>query len=106
MGRIRRDLASVEALSISKGLLQTSAQVLTAAVVISLFVPCANAIFVIIKERGLKMALALWIATFLISIAVGATLTRILESYPLPQPKHSMVNFLGRDGRRTNGCFA
>jgi ferrous iron transport protein B len=80
MGIIRRDLASVEVFNMSRNLLRTRAQILTATVVISLFVPCINAILVIFKERGWKMAIGLWFSTFLISIGVGAVLTRIAES--------------------------
>jgi ferrous iron transport protein B len=79
MGIIRRDLASVEVFNMSQNLLKTGAQILTATVVISLFVPCINAILVIIKERGWKMALILWLSTFLISIGAGTVLTRIAE---------------------------
>jgi ferrous iron transport protein B len=80
MGILRRDLASVEVLNMSRNLLGTGSQILTATVVISLFVPCINAILVIFKERGWKMAIGLWLSTFLISIGTGAVLTRIAES--------------------------
>ncbi|MDR0753215.1 MAG: ferrous iron transporter B [Holosporaceae bacterium] len=79
MGILRRDLASVEVFNMSRNLLETGSQILTATVVISLFVPCMNAILVIFKERGWKMAIGLWFGTFLISIGVGAVLTRIAE---------------------------
>jgi ferrous iron transport protein B len=78
---IRRDMASVEVFNMSQNLLKTDAQILMATVVISLFVPCINAILVIFKERGWRMALSLWISTFVISIATGAALTRILELF-------------------------
>jgi ferrous iron transport protein B len=81
MGIIRRDLASVGVFNMSQNLLTTGSQILTATVVISLFVPCSNAILVILKERGWKMALNLWIATFVISMGVGAALTRISEYF-------------------------
>jgi ferrous iron transport protein B len=79
MGIIRRDLAAVGVFDMSQKFLTTGAQILTAAIVISLFVPCINAIIVILKERGWKMALTLWLSTFVISISVGAVLTRICE---------------------------
>jgi ferrous iron transport protein B len=79
MGIIRRDLAAIGVFDMSQKLLTTGAQILTAAVVISLFVPCINAIVVILKERGWKMALTLWISAFVISISVGAVLTRVCE---------------------------
>jgi ferrous iron transport protein B len=81
MGIIGRDLASAKVFNMSQGLLSIDAQILTATVVISLFVPCINAILVIFKERGWQMAISLWFSTFLISIAVGAVLTRILELF-------------------------
>jgi ferrous iron transport protein B len=81
MGIIRRDLASVGVFNMSRSILTTNAQILTATVVISLFVPCINAIIVIWKERGWKMALMLWIGAFIISVAVGSALTRVLEFF-------------------------
>ncbi|MDR0552964.1 MAG: ferrous iron transporter B [Holosporales bacterium] len=83
MGILRRDLASVGILDMTglygnESILNTS-QILTAAIVITLFVPCINAIVIILKEMGWKLAFALWGASFAISIIVGATLARILE---------------------------
>ncbi|MDR1433437.1 MAG: ferrous iron transporter B [Puniceicoccales bacterium] len=78
MGIIRRDFASVGVLNMAKEVL-TNVQIVTATVVVSLFVPCINAIIVILKEMGWKVALSLWCGTFILSIAVGAALTRILE---------------------------
>ncbi|MDR1401562.1 MAG: ferrous iron transporter B [Puniceicoccales bacterium] len=80
MGVIRRDFASVGVFEMARGIL-TKPQILTATVVVSLFVPCVNALMVIWKERGWRMACALWGSTFTISIAVGSILTRILESF-------------------------
>jgi ferrous iron transport protein B len=79
MGIIKRDLAAVGVFDMSQKFLATESQILTAAVVVSLFVPCINAIIVILKERGWKMALTLWLSTFIISISIGAVLTRISE---------------------------
>jgi ferrous iron transport protein B len=81
MGIIRRDLASVGVFNMSRSILTTNAQILTATVVISLFVPCINALIVIWKERGWKMALMLWISAFTISVTVGSALTRVLEFF-------------------------
>jgi ferrous iron transport protein B len=78
MGVIRRDLASVGVFNMAKEAL-TNPQIVVATVVISLFVPCINALIVIFKEQGYKMALALWGSTFVISIIVGSVLTRVLE---------------------------
>jgi ferrous iron transport protein B len=82
MGLIRRDFASVGLLKMA-GLenharILTDLQVLVAAVVITLFVPCIAALIVIYKERGLKEATLVWIGSFMITIITGAILTRIL----------------------------
>jgi ferrous iron transport protein B len=78
IGMIRKDVASASLLQMS-GIgaesALTSIQILTATVVISLFVPCVNALIVIFKERGWKEAVALWFASFFISVFVGWLLT-------------------------------
>jgi ferrous iron transport protein B len=78
MGVIRKDFASVGVFNMAKEIL-TNSQIIVATVVISLFVPCINALIVILKEKGYKMALALYGGTFAISVIVGSILTRILE---------------------------
>ncbi|MDR1414134.1 MAG: ferrous iron transporter B [Puniceicoccales bacterium] len=80
MGILRRDFASVGVFDMAQTML-TKPQILTATVVLSLFVPCINALMVIWKERGWRMACGIWGSTFVISIAVGSILTRILEKF-------------------------
>lgn len=82
MGLIRRDFASVGLYemagiqgSSSDGL--SSLQILTAAIVITLFVPCFASLVVIYKERGIKEATILWLGTFVISVFAGAIATRL-----------------------------
>ncbi len=80
MGMIRRDFASVGLLDMA-GLGAGPAaldnlQILVASVVITLFVPCLATLIVIYKERGIKEASLLWVGTFIISVFVGAVLTR------------------------------
>lgn len=78
MGMIRKDVAAASLLQMSGIGAQsalTNIQILTATVVISLFVPCINALVVIFKERGWREAVALWFASFFISIFVGWLLT-------------------------------
>lgn len=81
MGIIRRDLASVGVLNMSTGTnaMLSHSQILVASVVITLFVPCINALMVICKERGLKAAILLWLGTLIISITVGSILAFILN---------------------------
>lgn len=80
MGLIRRDFASVGLLGMAG--LEASArtlsdlQILTASIVVTLFVPCIAALIVIFKERGIKEAVILWLSTFTISVAAGAVVAR------------------------------
>ena len=80
MGLIRRDFASVGLLGMA--VLEDSArtlsdlQILTASIVVTLFVPCIAALIVIFKERGIKEAVILWLSTFTISVAAGAVVAR------------------------------
>lgn len=82
MGLIRRDFASVGLLGMAG--LENSArtlsdlQILTASIVVTLFVPCIAALIVIFKERGIKEAVILWVGTFMISVAAGAIVTRTM----------------------------
>lgn len=81
MGLIRRDFASVGLLGMAG--LEDSArtlsdlQILTASIVVTLFVPCIAALIVIFKERGIKEAVILWLSTFTISVAAGAVVARM-----------------------------
>lgn len=81
MGLIRRDFASVGLLGMAG--LENSArtlsdlQILTASIVVTLFVPCIAALIVIFKERGIKEAVILWLSTFTISVAAGAVVARM-----------------------------
>lgn len=82
MGLIRRDFASVGLLGMA-GLdhstrCLTNLQILTASVVVTLFVPCIASLIVIFKERGVKEAVLLWISTFAISVIVGAIVARTM----------------------------
>ena len=77
MGIIRRDMASLEVLNISQTFPTSNTQLFTSVIVISLFVPCINAIVVISKELSWKLATFLWGLTFVLSILVGGILSRI-----------------------------
>lgn len=77
MGIIRRDMASLEVLNISHNFPTSNTQLFTSIVVISLFVPCINAIVVISKELGWRLATFLWGFTFVLSVFVGGVVARI-----------------------------
>ncbi|MDR2268153.1 MAG: ferrous iron transporter B [Holosporaceae bacterium] len=77
MGIIRRDVAAAGLFGMAdlmNGLSPTAlnhTQILVATIVITLFVPCINAMAVIFRESGWKNAVALWVLSFIISIAIG-----------------------------------
>lgn len=77
MGIIRRDMASLEVLNIAQNFSMSNTQLFTSVIVISLFVPCINAIIVISKEYGWKLATFLWGLTFLLSTLVGGIVARV-----------------------------
>ena len=77
MGIIRRDMASLEVLNISHNFATSNTQVFTSVIVISLFVPCINAIVVISKELGWRLAVFLWGFTFVLSVFVGGIVSRV-----------------------------
>ncbi len=79
MGLIRRDMAAVGLFSMAEmknSLSET--QLLVAAVVITLFVPCIAMVVMMFKERGWREGTILWLSAFAISIGTGAILARIL----------------------------
>jgi ferrous iron transport protein B len=74
MGLVRRDFgaAGLYALSLNPH------QVVVALVTITLFVPCIASLMVMLKERGLKEALIIWIATWLGAFLIGGIVSQIL----------------------------
>ena len=77
MGIVRRDMASLEVLNISHNFSASNTQIFTSVIVISLFVPCINAIVVISKELGWRLATFLWGFTFVLSVFAGGIVSRV-----------------------------
>jgi len=79
LGFLRRDYGAAGLYKLaSDGLLNVN-QVVVSLVVITLFVPCIANFFVIIKERGLKTALAMTAFIFPFAILVGGLLNLTLR---------------------------
>ena len=76
LGFLRRDYAAV--LLIKGGNLDPL-QMLVAVVTITLFVPCIANLFIIIKERGLKTAIAMVCFIFVFAFLAGGLLNFILR---------------------------
>lgn len=74
MGIIRRDFAAAQILNMAHfcdANALSNTQILTAVIVITLFVPCINALIIICKERSVKEAALLWIISFILAISAG-----------------------------------
>ena len=74
MGMVRRDFGAA-------GLYQltlTPDQIVVALVTITLFTPCIASLMVMLKERGWKEALIVWIGTWVVAFLVGGLLSQIL----------------------------
>lgn len=79
IGFLRRDYAATRLFDMSRGGGLDTVQLVTAMVTITLFVPCVANIFIIAKERGLRVALAMVAFIFPFAFAVGG-LVRLLMS--------------------------
>lgn len=74
LGIVRRDFASFGLADVAL----TPVQAVTAMIVITLFVPCIATVGVMIKERGMKIALSIWFGSWAAAFAIGGVLARIL----------------------------
>ncbi len=78
MGFLRRDYGAAGLFNLQKqGLLNTE-QVVVSLVTITLFIPCIANLFMIIKEKGMKIAMLTAAFVFPFSILVGGVLHRVL----------------------------
>jgi ferrous iron transport protein B len=74
LGIVRRDFAAFGLTDVA----MTGVQAVTAMVVITLFVPCIATVGVMIKERGAKIALAIWVGSWICAFAIGGLLAKVL----------------------------
>jgi ferrous iron transport protein B len=78
IGLLRRDFAATGLFDMqNKGLL-TPIQTVVSIVTITLFIPCIASLFMIVKERGAKMAVAMTVFIFPFAVLVGGLLQRLL----------------------------
>ena len=74
LGMVRRDFGAFGLMDIS----MTAAQLVTACVVLTLFVPCIATVAIMIKEKNFQTALAIWLSSWILALGLGAGLARIL----------------------------
>ena len=70
MGMIRRDFGAAGLAD----MVLTDSQLTIALVVITLFVPCIASILMMVKERGKKEGIAIWLGSWVVAFSVGAML--------------------------------
>lgn len=76
LGIVRRDFAAFGLTDV--GL--SPVQAVVAMIVITLFVPCIATVGVMVKERGPKIAFAIWIGSWIAAFVIGGALSRLLPS--------------------------
>ena len=74
MGLVRRDFGAAGLYN----LVLTPDQIVVSLVTITLFVPCIASLIVMMKERGTKQALLIWIVTWIGAFMVGGIVSQIL----------------------------
>lgn len=74
LGIVRRDFGAFGLTEVP----MTAAQAVVAMIVITLFVPCIATVGVMIKERGPKIALTIWVGSWIAAFAAGSLLASIL----------------------------
>ena len=74
LGIVRRDFAAFGLTDVA----MTAAQAVVAMIVITLFVPCIATVGVMIKERGAKVAIAIWVGSWISAFVIGGILAHVL----------------------------
>ncbi|MFA5838200.1 MAG: ferrous iron transport protein B [Bellilinea sp.] len=81
IGFLRRDFAATNLYLMQRSGQLNELQVVVAITTITLFVPCIASMFMLIKERGTKMGVAMIAFIFPFAILVGGLLYRLLSAF-------------------------
>lgn len=79
MGFLRRDYGAAGLFDLSRQGLLNENQMIVSLVTLTLFVPCLAAFFMMIKERGIKIALLMMVLIIPFALLVGGALNLILN---------------------------
>jgi ferrous iron transport protein B len=82
MGFFRRDYSAAGFIHLAKDGMLSQAQILVGMTTITLFVPCIANALVMIKEQGIKVAIAMIAIILTIAFGMGGLLYRLLEWIP------------------------
>jgi ferrous iron transport protein B len=81
IGFFRRDYGAAGLYAMSQDGLLTPVQTLVSLVTLTLFVPCLAHFFMMIKERGMRLALIIFFIVIPIAVAVGGSLNWVLRTF-------------------------
>ena len=79
LGFFRRDFGAAGLMTIKNSL--TGVQLLVASVTLTLFLPCVAQLMIMIKERGVKLALAIALMSIAIAFASGFVVNILLHLF-------------------------
>jgi ferrous iron transport protein B len=74
MGVVRRDFGAAGLYHLAL----TPMQITVALIVITLFVPCIASLVIMIKERGIKIGMIIWLGTWLAAFTVGGIVSQLV----------------------------
>ncbi len=74
MGMVRRDFGAAGLFDLKL----TTMQITVAIITITLFVPCIASFVVMLKERGLKEGISIWIGTWITAFLIGGIVAQII----------------------------
>ena len=73
LGMVRRDFGAFGLMDVP----MSDSQLVTACVVLTLFVPCIATVAIMIKEQNFKIAMAIWLSSWFLAFGFGALLARL-----------------------------
>ncbi len=74
MGLVRRDFGAAGLYDLALSPYQTVAALVT----ITLFVPCVASLMVMLKERGLREGIIIWVGSLVLAIGIGGVVAQVL----------------------------
>lgn len=83
MGFFRRDYGAAGFIKMAQEGIITKQQILVGLTTITLFVPCVANLLVMVKERGWKMGINMFVIVMIIAFLIGGILHRVLQWFPI-----------------------
>lgn len=77
MGMVRRDFGAAGLYDLSL----SPEQIVVSLTVITLFVPCIASLMVLIKERGAKEAMTIWLGSWALAFGVGGAVAFLMQNF-------------------------